>query len=358
MGMSRMMVDKYLENALIKQDATVIPKQEVVISSRVRLARNLHDIRFPAHMNDAERELLIDKLKEVISDSEIAAVEKLDFFSLKEIGPLERLALVEKHLFSLNMAESVKDGAFAVSEDESLSLLIGEEDHLRIQAILPGLQLQEAVAKADQIDDAIAKKVTYAFDENYGYLTSCPTNVGTGMRASVMLHLPALVLSKQVNKVIEVAARVGLIFRGIYGEGSEPLGNLFQISNQVTLGMSEVEIIENLQDFVEETIKLEVTRREQVVEQGQEAFADQVGRTFGILTNAIIMSSKEAAKRLSDLRLGASLGMVEGISPRDVDELFVRIQPGFLQYKIGRALNEHERDVERAKVIRERIGNK
>ncbi len=353
-----MRVDKYLENALIKQDATLVPKQEIVISSRVRLARNLDDKRFPAYMNDGERELLITELKPIITKIEAAGIGKLDFFLLSEIGQLERRVLVEKHLFSLNMAKSTKKGAFAVSGDESLSLLVAEEDHLRIQAILPGLQLREAFTMADLVDDAIAKEVSYAFDDNYGYLTSCPTNVGTGIRASVMLHLPALVLSKQISKVIEAASQVGLIFRGIYGEGSEPLGNLFQISNQVTLGISESEIIQNLQGVVEEVIKLEGTTRQQIMEQSQERFADQIGRTYGILANAIIMSSKEATRRLSDLRLGTSLGMIEGLSPRDVDELFVRTQPGFLQYKAGRVLNEHERDIERAKIIRERIRNK
>lgn len=353
-----MKVDKYLENALIKQDATVVPKQEVVISSRIRLARNLYDNRFPMYMNNEERGQLIDKLRDVITNIEITEIGQFDFFALNEIDRLKRRALVEKHLFSLNLANSTEDGAFVVSEDESLSILIAEEDHLRIQAILPGLQLKEAMSKANLIDDAISKEVTYAFDDNYGYLTCCPTNVGTGIRASVMLHLPALVLSKQINKVIEGASQVGLVFRGIYGEGSEPLGNLFQISNQVTLGMSEYEIIENLQAVVEEIIKIERARRQQFMEQSQEKYSDQIVRSYGILANAVIMSSKEATTRLSDLRLGASLGLIDGLSPRDVDEILVRIQPGFLQYKYGRILNEDERDIERARVIRQRIGNK
>ncbi len=353
-----MKVDKYLRNALIQPYATVVPEQDIVISSRIRLARNLRDYRFPAYMTANEREQLIAKLKQVVANLDIAGIGKLDFFLLREIDQLERQALVEKHLFSLNMANSAEAGAFAVNESESLSLLIAEEDHLRIQAILPGLQLKTASIMADSIDDAIAAVIVYAFDENYGYLTCCPTNVGTGIRASVMLHLPALVISKQIRKVIEAASQVGLVFRGIYGEGSEPLGNLFQISNQVTLGMSEHEIIENLQGVVEQVIELERRGRQQLMEQNREKFTDQIGRTYGILANATIMSSKEATARLSDLRFGASLELVGALSPRDVDELFVQIQPGFLQYQVGRALNEQERDIERANIIRGRIRNR
>ena len=189
-----MKVDKYLRNALIQPYATVVPEQDIVISSRIRLARNLRDYRFPAYMTANEREQLIAKLKQVVANLDIAGIGKLDFFLLREIDQLERQALVEKHLFSLNMANSAEAGAFAVNESESLSLLIAEEDHLRIQAILPGLQLKTASIMADSIDDAIAAVIVYAFDENYGYLTCCPTNVGTGIRASVMLHLPALVI--------------------------------------------------------------------------------------------------------------------------------------------------------------------
>ncbi len=353
-----MSVDKYLQSALIGSDADLAPANDIVISSRVRLARNLRDYRFPAHITASERDQLIGELTRIVADLEVDGIGGLDVFAISELGLMERQALVEKHLLSLNIANAVEAGAFAVNEDETVSLMIGEEDHLRIQAILPGLNIREAAELADALDNALCEQVDYAYDEKYGFLTSCPTNVGTGIRASVMLHLPALVVTKQINKIIGAATQVGLTVRGIYGEGSEPLGNLFQISNQVTLGRSEEEIILNLQGVVEQVIELERQRQQELLNNNRSEIVDQIQRNYGILANATIINSKEATERLSDLRLGAALDLIEGLSPRTVDELFVRIQPGYLQYVAGTELNEQERDVERAKIIRNRISNR
>ena len=353
-----MKVDKYLNNALIGINEKQIPENDIVISSRVRLARNLRDFRFPAYITANEREQLIAELKRVIIETDFAEIGRLDFFEIGELSRMERLALVEKHLLSLDMVNAVEAGAFAVSEDETISLLVAEEDHLRIQAILPGLNLERTAKLADTIDNKIAEKVEYAYDDKFGFLTSCPTNVGTGIRSSVMLHLPALVMTKQINKIIEAAVQVGLTVRGIYGEGSEPLGNLFQVSNQVTLGMSEEEIILNLQGVVEQVIELERKRRQEILTNNRAQFVDQILRNYGILANATIISSKEATVRLSELRLGIALKLIDQLSLRDVDELFVKIQPGYLQYVTGSELNESERDIERAKIIRKRISNR
>ena len=273
-----MSVDKYLESALIGAMDEQAPANDIVISSRVRLARNLRDYRFPAHISASERDQLIAELTRIIGGIELAGIGELDIFAISELGVMERQALVEKHLISLGLANATEAGAFALNADEAVSILIGEEDHLRIQAILPGLNIKQAAELADALDNALCEQVDYAYDEKYGFLTSCPTNVGTGIRASVMVHLPALVVTKQINKIIEAATQVGLTVRGIYGEGSESVGNLFQISNQVTLGRSEEEIILNLQGVVEQVIELERQRQQELLNNNRTEIVDQILR--------------------------------------------------------------------------------
>jgi protein arginine kinase len=262
---------------------------------------------------------------------------------------------VEKHLISPNHAEESRNGAVILSHNEGISIMVNEEDHLRIQCLFPGLQLNEAWELASRIDDIFESRLDYAYDEKRGYLTSCPTNVGTGIRASVMLHLPGLVLTQQIGRIVHAITQVGLAVRGIYGEGSEALGNLFQISNQITLGQSEEEIIANLRNVVRQIIEHERGARQKLVAESRGRIHDRVSRSFGILAHAYVMDSKEAAQRLSDVRLGIDLGYLKGISPHVINELVVMTQPGFLQQYAGGKLSPEERDLRRAELIREKL---
>jgi protein arginine kinase len=233
--------------------------------------------------------------------------------------------------------------------------MLNEEDHIRIQCLFPGFQLEEALDMANQLDDWIEEEVGYAFDEQRGYLTSCPTNVGTGLRASVMMHLPALVLTQRINRIIPAINQLGLVVRGIYGEGSEAVGNIFQISNQITLGKSEKDIVEDLISVVQQLITQERSTREALYNTSQNQLEDRVYRSFGTLAYSRIIESSETAKCLSDVRLGIDLGIIKDISRNILNELMILTQPGFLQQYFGGPLRPNERDIRRAALIRERL---
>jgi protein arginine kinase len=257
-------------------------------------------------------------------------------------------------LISPNLTES-KKGAVILSENEDISIMVNEEDHLRIQCLFPGLQLIEALHVANTLDDWIEKKVDYAFDEKYGYLTSCPTNVGTGLRASVMMHLPALVITQQISRIVPAINQLGLVVRGIYGEGSEAQGNILQISNQITLGKTEQDIVEDLISVVSQVIERERAAREILIQQSKIRLEDRVFRSYGILANSRIIQSKEASQCLSDLRLGIDMGIIENVSRSILNELMILTQPNFLQQYAGKELGPDERDSRRAALIRERL---
>lgn len=331
-------------------------ESDIVISSRVRIARNILHHPFPMLATNTQSEEVLKLLQGVLSDKALQAHGKLYPVLLADLDELDKRVLVEKHLISPNLANDSRNGAVFISEDESLSIMVNEEDHLRIQCLYPGLQVQEAWEKATAIDDIFESHVDYAFDDRRGYLTSCPTNVGTGLRASVMMHLPALVLTQQIGRILSAVSQVGLTVRGIYGEGSEAMGNLFQISNQITLGQSESEIIENLYGVVLQIIQHEKTAREKLISESRLRMMDRVMRSYGILSQAYIIDSKEAAQRLSDVRLGVDLGLIEGVSTQALNELNVMTQPGFLQKKFSSSMSPGERDMYRAKLIRERMG--
>lgn len=331
-------------------------ESDIVMSSRVRIARNVLHQPFPMLATNTQSEEVLEQLQEVLSDEQLQARGQLYPILLADLDELDKRVLVEKHLISPNLANDSRNGAVFISEDESLSIMVNEEDHLRIQCLYPGLQVQEAWEKATAIDDIFESHVDYAFDDRRGYLTSCPTNVGTGLRASVMMHLPALVLTQQIGRILSAVSQVGLTVRGIYGEGSETMGNLFQISNQITLGQSEAEIIENLYGVVLQIIQHEKTAREKLIGESRLRMMDRVMRSYGILSQAYIIDSKEAAQRLSDVRLGVDLGLIEGVSAQALNELNVLTQPGFLQKKFSNSMSPGERDMYRAKLIRERMG--
>jgi protein arginine kinase len=331
------------------------PDADIVLSSRIRLARNIQQYKFPTQFSNEEAKEIIQLIKEKLSSGLFPVPNDMELLLMEGLQPLQKRVLVEKHLISPHLAEDATQGACVLSDMEDISIMINEEDHIRIQCLFPGLQLSEALDQANRIDDWLEEHVHYAFDEHIGYLTSCPTNVGTGLRASVMMHLPGLVLTQQINQIVPAISQFGLVVRGIYGEGSEALGNIFQISNQITLGKSEEDIVEDLQSVVTQIISQERYAREALVKTSNIQLEDRVFRSYGILSNSRVIESLEAAKCLSDVRLGIDLGYIKGLSKNILNELMILTQPGFLQQYAGGPLRPHERDIRRATLIRERL---
>lgn len=331
------------------------PDSDVALSSRVRLARNLRGAPFPIMASPAQSKAVMEQLLAVAENGRLNGLGTIDIIRLTELTELEKMVLVEKHLISPSLANESRNGALILSHHEDVSIMINEEDHLRIQCMRPGLQVQEAWNTASLIDDVFEEQIDYAFDEKHGYLTSCPTNVGTGIRASVMMHLPALALTGQLNRILSAVTQVGLAVRGLYGEGSEATGNLYQVSNQITLGQSEQEIIDNLFQVVRQIIEHERGAREKLLSESRARIEDRIRRSYGILSHAIIIDSKEAAQRLSDVRLGVHLGILPQVDVQTLNELMVSTQPGFLQQTYGEVLQPEQRDVTRAEMIRNRL---
>lgn len=328
------------------------PDSEIVLTSRIRLARNIQNVNFPLLFSKEEADNVIQQ----VEDSLLKQFnQELELLAMSELNTLEKRVLVEKHLISPQLADQSPNGAVILSEDEELSIMINEEDHIRIQCIKPGLQIDEAFKEADSMDDLIEKKINYAYHTEMGYLTSCPTNIGTGLRASVMMHLPGMVLTQQMSRIIPAIQQLGLVVRGIYGEGSEALGNIFQISNQITLGRSEKDIMEELKSVVMQLIEQEKGARNALAQTSNIQLEDRVFRSYGILCNSRIMETKEAAKCLSDVRLGIDMGYIKNISKSILNELMILTQPGFLQLYAGEQMNPTDRDIRRASLIRERL---
>ena len=329
------------------------PHHQVVISSRVRFARNLRDRAFPGWAKKAERLAILDLIKPRVEE----LTEMQDSFSegLQDLSSLEKQVLVERHLISREHAAKGAGSAIVMNRRQTLSIMINEEDHLRMQSIRSGLQLKQAFKLVDKIDSALEGKLHFAYDQRLGYLTACPTNVGTGLRASAMLHLPGLVLSELINQVIQAVSKIGLAVRGLYGEGTEAMGNLFQISNQTTLGEKEDEIINRLSKVIETIIEKEHDARQVLLQKKSNTLWDQVGRAYGVLTYAHAMSSKEALNLLSILKLGVDLGAFSEDRRVSIDQLFIDTQPAHLQKTSDRKLNAEQRDHLRAEIIRERL---
>ncbi|WP_209125293.1 protein arginine kinase [Alkalihalobacillus sp. BA299] len=350
-----MSLERFISEAIspwMKKDG---PDSDIVLSSRIRLARNLRDFTFPILATMEEAKLIVNHISSNLMKSPYYSIGPLELLHMDDLKGNVKKVLVEKHLISPHLSEESKHGAVLLSEQESVSIMINEEDHLRIQCLFSGFQLNEGLVLASGLDDWIEEKLTYAFDEKRGYLTSCPTNVGTGLRASVMMHLPALVMIQQLTKILPAINQLGLVVRGIYGEGSEALGNLFQVSNQMTLGKSEQDIVEDLRGVVMQLIQQERAAREMLIQSSKIQLEDRVFRSFGILSNSRIIESKEAAQRLSEVRLGIDLGLIHGISGNILNELMILTQPGFLQQFAGETLSPNQRDERRAALIRERL---
>ncbi|MCH1626130.1 protein arginine kinase [Fredinandcohnia quinoae] len=350
-----MSLERFINQALspwMNQDG---PDSDIVLSSRIRLARNFKHIPFSTVCTNEEAQVIVDLFENEFAGKSVPSIGEFELLKMYELQPIEKRVLVEKHLISPHLAEDSAFGACLLSENEEVSIMINEEDHIRIQCLFPGFQLSEALHEANNLDDWIEEHVDYAFSETRGYLTSCPTNVGTGLRASVMMHLPALILTHQMSRIIPAINQLGLVVRGIYGEGSEAQGNIFQISNQITLGKTEEDIVEDLKSVVTQLISQERSAREALLKTSNIQLEDRVFRSYGVLANSRIIESKEASRCLSDVRLGIDLGYIENISRNILHELMILTQPGFLQSYAGGALRPNERDIRRASLIRERL---
>ncbi len=333
------------------------PSSDIVISSRIRLARNIEGLPLP-HVLDAERaQAVIEKVERAVDDvNKRGNLGHLKMYLYKDISALERQILVEKHLVSPALGQGCPNCGAAVNKEGTVSILINEEDHLRLQCLQSGLQLEETWELCSALDDGLEEEIEYAFQEKYGYLTACPTNVGTGLRGSVMIHLPGLVMTGQVGRILNTVGQLGLAVRGFYGEGSEAAGNIFQLSNQITLGHEEEKMIENLESVTRQIFEQEQAAREALMSSAKTNMEDRVWRSYGVLTNARIVKSTEALQLLSDIRLGSELGVLPSIGTKTLNELLVIIRPAYLQWLAGSSLETEERDHMRAGIIREKLG--
>jgi len=325
----------------------------VVLTSRIRLARNVRDAPFPGWARKEERIELLDSLRQKIEE----LPEMKDAFShqLSELSSVQKQVLVERHLISREQAARSEGSAAIVNRSQTLSVMINEEDHLRLQSIRSGLHLREAYELISSVDTQLEKTLPYAFDHELGYLTACPTNVGTGLRASAMLHLPGLVISDHIGQTIQGIGKLGLAVRGIFGEGTESLGHLFQISNQSTLGESEDDIISRLERVIMKIRDHERHARLKLIEDDPQMIADKISRAYGLLRYAYVIDSKEALTHLSLIRLGSDMGCFPKETLEICDTLLMDIEPAHLQHLAERKLNPEERDTIRAEIIRSRL---
>jgi protein arginine kinase len=329
------------------------PHSDIVISSRIRLARNLEKTPFPHWANKKQNERTLEIIQEAVS--KIDSLKNTTIFKMADLDSIDKQLLVERHLMSHEHAQKTNHKAVVIDGDEIISIMINEEDHIRCQVMQSGLNLFEAWNFINRIDDSFSQELSIAFLADWGYLTACPTNTGTGMRGSVMLHLPALVITRQINRVLAAIAKLSFTTRGLYGEGTQATGNFFQVSNQVALGHSEEEIIGNINGIIRQIIEQENQAREVLLSQNREILEDRVYRSLGILKNAHIITSQETIELLSIVRLGCDLKMVKDIDRRTINELFIITQPAHLQKIENKKLSSQERDVKRAELIRNKL---
>lgn len=327
--------------------------QAAVITSRVRLARNLRRHPFPGWAKREQRIAAAEVMRPAIEA--LAPMKNAFSQELGELSPVQKQVLVERHLISREHAARSDGSAAVIERRQRFSFMINEEDHLRMQSIQAGMRLTECYEALSELDTELESELEFAFDADLGYLTTCPTNLGTGMRASAMLHLPGLVLADQITQVLQAVHKIGLAVRGLYGEGTESLGNLYQISNQSTLGEPEATIIERLDRVISQVAAHERNAREKLLEDDPGMVADKVGRAYGVLRHAHLIDSKEALNHLSVLRLGAGTGFFAPDAVVTCDTLLMDIQPAHLQLHAGRKLSPDERDAIRAEILRERL---
>ncbi len=323
----------------------------ILISSRIRLARNISGFLFPLRAKATERQTIFDQIQSTLGS--IPELNKSSMIDLKSLPEIEKQILFERHLISHEQINSRIGSGLVVGERESFSIMVNEEDHLRIQILSPGLELNRNWSKINRLDDLISSTLNYAYDNTIGFLTSCPTNIGTGLRASVMLHLPGLVLTEQIKPVTRGLNKMGLAVRGLFGEGSEAFGDLFQISNQSTLGESEKQIIARISRVVDRLLEHEKNARYILLETKPDYLFDYVSRAYGVLSHARLLSSEEAMKKLSALRVGIDLKMFTSLTLETLNRLMVDIQPGHLQKLYVKKMNPERRDSYRATLVKE-----
>ncbi len=326
------------------------PDSDVVISSRVRLARNVEDFFFVEKMSFNQREEFLDNVNTVCKK-----FTGFDFILMEKLSPLDRKLLLERHLISADQMNHPRGKAVLLRADEISSVMFNEEDHLRIQVLKSGFDLKKAWKIANDLEETFAKNFKFAFSSQFGYLTACPTNVGTGMRSSCMLHLPGLIMTKKINKILELLAKLSFTARGFFGEGTQAIGNFFQISNQITLGTEEEEILGNLSSIVKQIKMQELSAREYLVSKYRRSLEDKIWRALGALKSARLISSEETLSHLSLLRLGSDLGIIKNLERQVLNNLFIIIQPAHLQKSQRRELSHKERDFIRSSILREKL---
>jgi protein arginine kinase len=327
------------------------PYSEIVFSSRIRFARNLENHRFSESASKDEKETIYSELSDELTGIEMFQDGYL--FNMNELSSLEKEFLLERHLVSFDLCfDSDKSGAL-IDKEEKVSVMLNEEDHLRIQGFAGGLQLLEVFDYLNPLDDEIGMRVEYAFDKDFGYLTSCPTNIGTGLRASALVHLPALVITREVERLVRKLKAKKILIRGIYGEGSDVKGNFFQLSSSVSLGKSEKEILSMVTDVVKEVIDKERSAREILMKNAQAQIEDKIWRAYGLMKYSRLLTSEEVINLSSAVRLGVGLGIVRDVTLKQLNKLMIYIQPAHLQLLYNKKMDNYERDQMRAGLVKE-----
>jgi len=328
-------------------------ESSVVLSTRIRLARNMAGMRFPTAADRETRQKVLDYFASAVDKSEYMQRGKL--YRAESINETDINFLVERHLISPTMLDRLEGSGVFIAPTEQVSIMVNEEDHLRIQAITAGLEMDRAMELAAQYDNEIGRLLEYDYDSDFGFLTACPTNVGTGLRASVLIHLPGLVLTRDIERVIQKIAKMGVAVRGFYGEGTDVLGNLFQISNQTTLGKSEHDILEDIERVARIIIGDEADARSRLKEEAHDQISDKIWRAYGILRHARVLSSDEAMNLLSAVRLGLAMGIIDNVSIATINDILLLSQPAHLMKFCGEEMDSDRRDIERAAMVREKL---
>lgn len=328
-------------------------ESSVVLSTRIRLARNIADMRFPTSADRETREKVIEFFDSAMQRSDF--LQRGDFFRTDGVSTVDSNFLVERHLISPTMLDYLDGAGVYIGPNEQVSIMVNEEDHLRIQAITTGLEMDRTMELAAQFDNEVGRLLEYDYDSDFGFLTACPTNVGTGLRASVLIHLPGLVLTRDIDKVIQKITKMGLAVRGFYGEGTDVLGNLFQISNQSTLGKSETDILEDIERVTRIIINDEATARNRLKEEAYDQICDKIWRAYGILKYARVLSSEEVMNLLSAVRLGLAIGIIEDLDIATINEILLLSQPAHLMKYYDEDMDSDRRDIVRADMVRKKL---
>ncbi len=329
---------------------------DLVLSSRIRLARNINKVPFPHKLEENNGRNVVKLVEDAFySASNIEEEFKTNYLWQKDL--VSNQVFLERHLISKNLLDNNNKAAFILDKNETTSIMINEEDHIRIQCITAGLDLEDVYSFADKVDNILEEKIDYAFEEKLGYLTTCPTNIGTGLRASVMIHLPTLSLSNKVNGVLNAVTQVGMTIRGLYGEGSKGRSNIYQISNQITLGLSEEEIISNLKAVVSQVVSEETTCRKMLIGKYKYEIEDRIYRALGVLKSAVLLNANECLKLLSDVRLGVEMGIIKDINKVMLNKILVSTQAANINQMHNKKLSDREIDFNRAKIVKKSLAN-